>query len=156
MSYTPESLTHAMLLAAFYYDPETGAFGRYDGKPATHRVGKYEYLSIGLSKTNTNRGLQRTIWFYMTGRWPRPGYRIESVDNNPKNLRWSNLREAPVSHIARKMQINRGCKGVGWHVAGKKWAARIRVGGKRKHLGLFDDYDEAHRAYLRAVEQLQP
>jgi hypothetical protein len=44
-----------------------------------------------------------------------------------------------------------GHKGVTWHKQLKKWHARIRHEGKRIHLGLFTDLEEAAKAYREAA-----
>jgi hypothetical protein len=38
-------------------------------------------------------------------------------------------------------------RGVSWFNRDKKWKARFNYGGKQQHLGLFEDEDEAARAY---------
>lgn len=43
-----------------------------------------------------------------------------------------------------------GIKGIGWHKQHKKFAARIRVGGKLVHLGYFFCLEKAKLAYRRA------
>ncbi|CAB4141572.1 AP2/ERF domain containing protein [uncultured Caudovirales phage] len=44
--------------------------------------------------------------------------------------------------------------GVSWHKKAKKWQAHICVYKERKYLGLFDDVNEAHKAYLKEKEKL--
>lgn len=44
-------------------------------------------------------------------------------------------------------------KGYCWHKLTKKYAAYIRVNGKGIHLGLFDNANAAHDAYLSAKKQ---
>lgn len=36
---------------------------------------------------------------------------------------------------------------------GKRWCARINVGGKIRHLGVFDSEEEAHQAYKSALNK---
>ena len=41
--------------------------------------------------------------------------------------------------------------GVSWHKQGKKWQAQIKINGRRHYLGLFDNEENAHEAYLKAM-----
>ena len=43
--------------------------------------------------------------------------------------------------------------GVDWSITGK-WAANIRIGGKRKYLGIFMNEVDAGDAYRKAVKSL--
>jgi len=61
------------------------------------------------------------------------------------------------SQIAGLTKANvSGYKGVRWHKAGRKWAARITVQGAEQHLGLFATAEEARDAYLQALNGLRP
>jgi len=64
-------------------------------------------------------------------------------DNRFENLRYVNPNEN---------QWNRDCmdnaKGYSWNR--NKWIARIRINGKLKHLGMFENKQDAHQAYLKA------
>jgi HNH endonuclease len=37
------------------------------------------------------------MFMCMMNRWPLPGHTIIHVDGNPKNCKWSNLREVPIA-----------------------------------------------------------
>lgn len=48
-------------------------------------------------------------------------------------------------------------KGVSWSKGSKKWLVQIRINGKVKHIGLYEDELDAHKAYqdeLNKVKQL--
>lgn len=68
---------------------------------------------------------------------------IDHKDGNPLNNQRDNLRPATrlQNAVNSKIPVNNtsGCKGVDYCKALQKWRARIRV----KHLGYFDDYEEA-------------
>jgi hypothetical protein len=49
-----------------------------------------------------------------------------------------------------------GYRGVHWNKGHKKWVARIKINGKKKHLGEFNSIDDAHAAYLQAKRELHP
>ena len=77
---------------------------------------------------------------------------IDHRDGNGLNNRHTNLRPATDSqNQANKRKPKNGVtpsfKGVFWHGRDMKWAARIRVNGKRKYLGYFHSEVEAARAY---------
>jgi len=88
------------------------------------------------------------------------GVEFEQVDhrdmNGLNNCR-SNLRAATNQENGcnrNKQEKNTsGAKGVCWDKQAQKWQAHIRVNGKRIHLGLFDDIDDAVRAYNKAAMQ---
>ena len=75
----------------------------------------------------------------------------DSLDNRRSNLR-------PASHAQNMQNVGitkantSGYKGVNWNSDASKWHARIRVNGKRLHLGLFDAAEDAHAAYVAAAE----
>ena len=91
----------------------------------------------------------------------RHGYlpqEIDHIDGNPSNNAIENLRPATHSqnqhNVGKRKNNTSGYKGVNWDKALKKWRAKIRINGKRKHLGYFDCPKEAHSAYCQAANEL--
>lgn len=87
----------------------------------------------------------RLAWLYMTGRWPKD--QIDHRDGNPKNNRWSNLRECTPSQNQQN-KLTRGyyyCEG--------RWRARIGIDGMSISLGSFKEEKQAHEAYLLGCKQ---
>lgn len=79
----------------------------------------------------------------------------DRADNNIANLRFVTHRfnstdgfRSDADKLASKY------RGIFWNKSANKWAARIRIGTDRKHLGLFDSEIEAHNAYLSAAENV--
>jgi hypothetical protein len=71
--------------------------------------------------------------------------------------RWANLRMATRAQNkanTRPCAANTsGVKGVHWHKSAHKWRARIKVNGKRRHLGFFCTPESAAAAYAAAAEK---
>lgn len=81
-----------------------------------------------------------------------PNVIIDHIDRNTLNNTRNNLRIANKSINARNKKA-RGTSqfmGVSLH-RGKKWIAHIKIDGKYKHLGSFDDEKQAALAYNKAV-----
>lgn len=82
----------------------------------------------------------------------------DHVDTNSLNNRRSNLRLATYSenswNSSKRSDNHSGFKGVYWKKGHRKWVATIMVHGKRKHLGYFDNPEEAHAAYCAAANEL--
>jgi hypothetical protein len=98
----------------------------------------------------------RIIWAMQTGEWPK--HKIDHINEDPSDNRWSNLRAATQSenmrNITRIKSNTSGFKGVGWSRVSKKWRAYIKVDGVNYHLGLFETKEEASFAYKAAAAKL--
>lgn len=70
-----------------------------------------------------------------------------------------NYRKAKADSTTKytsKDKINGSSKfvGVSWNKRAKKWMSSIRIKGKLKYLGYFDDEVEASNAYQKELEKL--
>lgn len=147
------------------YDPLSGEFiwrsradrspwwnNRYGGKRAGY-ISPIGYCHIGIN--DRLYAAHRLAWIIMTGEDTRD--QIDHIDCNKSNNAFANLRRA--SHAQnqqnRHAQSNSasGIKGVCWHKGGRKWAAKLKVGKRYYHLGLFDTIDDAASAYAAAVKE---
>lgn len=83
-----------------------------------------------------------------------PDIHVDHINGAGWNNFRSNIRTCTQQQNncnARKRKDNTsGYPGVYWNKRRQKWVARIGVNGKRKHLGYFDDKEEAEEVYKAA------
>jgi hypothetical protein len=82
---------------------------------------------------------------------------VDHIDNDRtnnciNNLRWATKTENGENRLKRK-NTSSTYKGVHWAKREQKWHARITIDRKQKHLGYFDDEEEAARVYNEAAKQ---
>ncbi len=84
--------------------------------------------------------------------------RLDHKDGNGLNNCRSNLRPATSSqngqNTGRYRTNTSGHKGVTWDKRRQKWLVQHQVDGHKKHVGYFDDVEEAGRAYREAVSRV--
>lgn len=83
------------------------------------------------------------------------GMMVDHINGDGRDNRKANLRAAtPKQNVWNtKARGKSKYKGV-WQVKGTgKWCARIKVNGKQRNLGRFDDEVEAAKAYDRAAKE---
>jgi hypothetical protein len=106
----------------------------------THRTG-YRYVGINL----TTHSEHRLAWLMRTGAFPEG--EIDHIDGNRLNQSPDNLRVVThqENHRNKKRRCDNtsGMMGVHGDKRRGKWHARIKLDGKRIHLGYFDDFFEA-------------
>ena len=141
---------------AMRYDPETGKlFWKYrsdvnDGWN-TKYAGTEAFTAItdtGYKVGNINARryrAHRVAWAIHYGEWPE--HEVDHINGNRTDNRIENLRPATASENGcnKGLQSNNvsGYAGVHWDKSKGKWVSYIKKNGKRKHLGRFDDIQEA-------------
>jgi len=82
---------------------------------------------------------------------------IDHIDNNPENNLIENLRPAnrQQNNSNAKLRIDAvsGAKGVNWHKKQSKWNVRVSVGGERKNIGSFEEFELAELVATMAREK---
>jgi len=103
--------------------------------------GEYKYKKFYLHRVimNTPKGLD-----------------TDHINGNKLDNRRANLRIATRSQNNANQRKTRGTsryKGVCWFKQKSKWKAEIKLNGKRKHLGLFENEYDAAMAYNKAAKE---
>lgn len=159
----PTLLTCERLRELLHYDPDTGSFTwlvtRGKARPGMRAsyVSANGYMYIGIER---RRWLaHRLAWLYMTGE--HPPRMIDHKDNEPTNLRWSNLRLATNAENGQNQQRpprhnTSGFLGVSLYKPNGKYAAYIKINGKSRYLGYFESPEQAHDAYVKAKREMHP
>ena len=137
----------------FYFDKEDyDLIKDYHWMEKTSNGAGYIYTKVWNNNKARNIFLHRFIL-------ERHGFNIENKDIDHKNHKpydnqKSNLRicEHYENIVACKTYSNNtsGQKGVHWDKTRRKWTATITINKKTKHLGRFDDFDEAVRVRKEA------
>ena len=150
-------LTHENLKKMFFYDPETGFFsritpaGRPTNRPHIGTPDKDGYLRTSIK--GKRYSLHRLAFFYMTGTEAKN--KIDHINGQKDDNKWSNLREATSLQNAqnRLRQIKNKSLPLGVFAEPGGYRARIRINGRRVHLGTFKTPDEAAKAYAIAKQK---
>lgn len=133
------------------YNPEDGTFERFyprlnKWREMTLKPRGNGYIHICYYFDNETKWFQahRVAYLLMSGELEFIG--IDHVDGNPSNNRWENIRLATPA----QNQGNIRALGVYWNKPRKKWLVRLRIDGKQRFLGYYEDKDEAIAAYRKA------
>ena len=146
-------LNQARLKELVIYDHETGIFswaisrrgvkkGSVAGAVKKRNCGKsYIYICIDYKIYRAHR----LSILYMTGKFPVD--EVDHIDGIGVNNAWSNLREVSRKENAKNMRLSvrntSGVQGVYYDKGRSKWRSFIRISGKTKNLGYFNDLQEA-------------
>ena len=119
---------------------------------------RYAYRTIKKNGKQTKVLLHREIMKRILGHDIPDGYEVDHKNGKGLDCRRDNLRLATKKQNQYNRGKNRrntsGYKGVGWDKRYKKWAARIVVSGKTKHIGYYDSPELAHAAYCEKAKEL--
>lgn len=152
---------------ALDYNPETGELiwvmdwgaglsHTEAGRIRTFRRGNHDYRTRVVGIDHKRYTAHQLIWFWMTGEWAPL---IDHKDGDSLNNRWTNLRKATVKINAQnRRQAMRGNPSgkLGVTQRAHGFEARIKVNGRQKQLGTFDDPETAHQVYVEAKRKYHP
>lgn len=123
------------------------------------KVSKYYWhLEKGYARGTRHNTLMHRFILGLTGdKHARYNIEVDHINRNRLDNRKSNLRV-----ITRKENMmnksdyknnTSGIKGVKWNKNLNKWQVQISHNGKRVHLGVFEDLEDAKKARLKAEEE---
>lgn len=154
------NITQEQLKDRLHYDPETGLFTWikcYHSRMVGCRAGyiqKDGYVKIFLN--GKPRSAHRLAWLYVYGELPKG--EIDHLNRVRSDNRILNLRDVDrlTNHQNKKMdkRNSSGVQGVHWNKGLNKWMVRIGNNGKRKHLGYFENFEEAVKIRKQAELEL--
>lgn len=157
-TFLKEKYLEKLVRKLFDYDIETGNLIRIK---KTSGIRGWIGAKAGVIQKNGRRYVKingksylahRLVWLWYYGSWPEG--QIDHIDGNPDNNRIDNLRiaknqvEQQQNQKTRKDNIS-GYPGVAWYKRYNKWVAYINLNKKRKHLGYFDNYEDACSAHIQ-------
>ena len=144
-------LTQDYLKSILNYDQHTGVFTKIVNNVITE-VGSHNgngYIRIIVNKKTYKA--HRLAWLYMTGKMPTKV--IDHINGIRNDNRFCNLREVSIQQNAqniRKARADNKSGYLGVNVDKGKFAASIKVNGRKKYLGSFETPEMAHQAYIQA------
>lgn len=152
-------ITKEYLKSILDYNKDTGIFIWVTNMRANKVISKIagSIDSYGAIRIKINKKLyfaHRLAWFYIYDQWPKG--QIDHINGVRDDNRIENLRD--VTH--RENQQNRiehrlgNLVGAIYNINTKKWQSQIVVNKKKIYLGQFDTELEAHKAYLKFLNNL--
>lgn len=121
-------------------------------------AGKYGNKYYALTTLKNTEGKYKNIYMHRFLNEPMKTTSVidhkngNGLDNRRNNLRIT-TQTFNRANSARRKDCTSIYKGVGWHKLHKKWRAQITAFGKRIHLGLFIQEQEAAIAYNKSAIQ---
>lgn len=143
-------ITQSELKELLNYNQDTGVFSWKVKKRGTRGINnqaghtrKNKYVVISINKKDYLA--HRLAWLYVNGIFSKEY--IDHIDNNPSNNAINNLRECSNAenqwNAGLNMKNTSGVKGVYFHNLTRKWRATLRINGKRKYFGGFNNLEQA-------------
>jgi hypothetical protein len=159
MAMSANILTHKRLTELLEYKPDTGEFF-WKVSRSTVKAGKKAGVldkSTGYTRITINRKhyqAHRLAWLYVHQEFPDG--MLDHVNRVRHDNRIDNLRKAcwilNNRNSTTRFDNKSGVRGVTWHKKARKFETYIKLEGKKRYLGLFDNLELAKEARQFAEE----
>jgi len=142
-----------------HYNPDTGDLTWLHNKGSRVKAGDIAgTTSKGYVRVFIN-GKQylahRVCWLLYYGEWPSDD--LDHINHKGTDNKINNLRSVSHADNMKNSKLradnSSGVCGVSWNSFAGKWESYISVEGKRKHLGRYDDIEEAILMRMLANEK---
>ena len=134
--------------ALISYEPNSGCW-IWTGAQGNKGYGRF-WLNGKLQQAH------RVAWEIVNGPIPETMQLDHKCRNraccNPEHLRLASNTENCINRLKRRNCTN-PLKGVSWHKNTGKWQAQIQINGKETYLGVFENPEDAHAAYVEAANK---
>ena len=147
-----ELVTYDATSGQFFWRVDRARLAKAGAKLGFAASGGYRCASVG----GRVYSLHRLAWLYVYGELP--GKQIDHINGDRADNRIANLRLATPRQQCGNRKVrsdnSSGHAGVSFRDDIRKWAARITVHGKQKHLGYFQTKEAAIAARKQAAERV--
>lgn len=114
------------------------------------------YAARAVYDKTTGKQRKQKLHRFITGDTPK-GLEVDHKDGEKLNNRRHNLRICTHAQNVKNKSLHKnntsGYKGVSFFKPTGQWLVHIGVGGKSKHIGLFDQIEDAAKAYSQAASE---
>lgn len=125
---------------------------KYAGQKVGHVCKTHGYVSCKILGVST--AVHRIAWALHSGEW---AVEVDHINGDRADNRLANLRSVTRVENMRNAKMRSdnpsGASGVGKLPSGR-WRAAIRANGRRKHIGVFDSFEDAVSARKAAEKVL--
>ena len=114
----------------------------------------YAYYSLYKNRILYTTKRSHLVWFYYNNENPPTNLDLDHIDNNKLNDSITNLQLLTRAENIGKGHRSHGRKydlPTGVYPSKNKYRSQYWNGEKREHLGSFNSPEEAHKAYLEAI-----
>lgn len=128
----------------YKYDPKTGVITSQLGKIIKPNNLGYIHIQTSCKKNRIEILGHQYAWYMYYGSVPNNF--IDHINKIKSDNRIENLRIV----TPQQNSFNTNAKGYYYHKPSQKYLSRIFLDGKNIHIGLFENEQDAHEAYLEA------